>query len=96
MYDDDGRPKYRIDVGNAEVAYGAEYFGEQFHGDDQRERDEGRITWLEEQRDWSIDVFTKIDVYGSELSAADRLRRGFLLAETAHVPRHTSYIDLAR
>lgn len=96
VYDDDGTPKYRIDVGNAEVAYGAEYFGEQFHGDDQRADDEGRITWLEEQRDWSIDVFTKIDVYGRELSAADRLRRHFLLAETAHRARHTSYIDLSR
>ncbi len=96
VYDDDGRPKYRIDVGNAEVTYGAEYFGEEFHGDDEKERDESRITWLEQKRDWSIDVFTKIDVYGSELAAADRLRRGFLLAEAAQCLRHTSYIDLAR
>ncbi|SED23558.1 hypothetical protein SAMN04489844_3980 [Nocardioides exalbidus] len=62
-YDDDGRPTYRIDVGDPEARYGAEYFGEQFHGTDDEEHDEDRIAWLEEHRDWSIEVFTKVDVY---------------------------------
>lgn len=96
VYDDDGRPRYRVDVGNPEVLYGGEYFGEEFHGDDDQAHDDGRISWLERQRDWRIDVFRKDDVYGSELSAADRLRRGFLLAEAAHRPTRTTYVDLAR
>lgn len=95
VHDDDGTPKYRIDVGSVEVAYGAEYFGEQFHGEDDTEHDEGRIVWLE-GRDWRIDVFTRIDVYGQELVAADRLRHGFLLAERALSARHRTYIDLSR
>jgi hypothetical protein len=96
VYDDDGRPKYRIDVGNPEVTYGAEYFGEQFHGDEEKARDEDRIAWLEKQRAWIIDVFTKVDVYGRELAASDRLRHGFHRAEIAACARHTSYIDLSR
>jgi hypothetical protein len=96
VHDDDGRPKYRIDVGNSDVSYGAEYFGEQFHGEEEEAADQDRIAWLEERRDWSIDVFSKVDVYGRELAAADRLRHGFLRAETAERARHTSYIDLSR
>lgn len=95
VYDDDGSPKYRIDVGNPEVLYGGEYFGEEFHGEVDEAHDDVRITWLEQRRDWHIDVFRKDDVYGSELCAADRLRRGFLLAEAALCSRRTTYIDLA-
>ncbi len=96
VYDDDGTPKYRIDVGNPEVTYGAEYFGEQFHGEEEKAHDEKRILWLEEQRSWSIDVFTRIDVYGRDLTASDRLRLGFLEAEAALRARRTAYIDLSR
>ncbi|RYC13753.1 hypothetical protein [Nocardioides zhouii] len=96
VYDDDGTPKYRIDVGNSEVSYGGEYFGEQFHGEEERVHDDGRIAWLEERRNWNIDVFTKVHVYGRELVAADRLRHGFMRADKAQPGRHTSYIDLSR
>lgn len=74
--DDNGLPKFRIDVGDQSVRYGAEYFGEEFHGEDQQDADEARLTWLEERRDWHMDVFTKDDVYGRELAASGRLRRG--------------------
>ncbi|MCF6379428.1 hypothetical protein L2K70_17595 [Nocardioides KLBMP 9356] len=96
VHDDNGRPKYRIDVGEPGVRYGAEYFGELFHDEDVRQHDERRIAWLEQQRAWSMDIFTKLDVYGTELSAADRLRRGFLRAEAVRGARHRSYIDLSR
>ena len=96
VHDDAGRPTYRIDVGDPGVRYGAEYFGEEFHAEDDEQHDVSRIAWLEKQRDWVMDVFRKDDVYGSELGAADRLRRGFLLAESALRSRRTTYIDLAR
>ena len=94
--DDAGRPTYRIDVGDPEVRYGGEYFGEEFHDEDVAEHDQARISWLENKRDWTIEVFTKEHVYGSELCAADRLRRGFLSAEAAMRSKRTTYIDLAR
>ncbi|WP_374458182.1 hypothetical protein [Nocardioides sp.] len=96
VYDDAGRPKYRIDVGDPEVHYGGEYFGAEFHGEDAEEHDEARIAWLERERVWKIDVFTNDDVYGRELEAADRLRRGFLMAQASRGLRRTAYVDLAR
>ena len=91
--DDDGRPRFRIDVGHREARYGAEYFGEEFHPDEQDDHDEARLAWLRTRRDWVMDVFVKSDVYGSDLAAADRLGRGF--AEALARPSVT-YIDLSR
>lgn len=96
VYDDDGTPKYRIDVGDPEMRYGGEYFGEEFHDEAAKEHDEARIAWLGEQRDWMIDVFTNDHVYGRELTAADRLRRGFLATQASRTLRGTTYVDLSR
>jgi hypothetical protein len=91
--DDDGRPRFRIDVGHREVRYGAEYFGEEFHPDEQDDHDEARLAWLRKRRDWVMDVFMKTDVYGTALVASDRLRHGF--ADAVARPSVT-YIDLSR
>lgn len=91
--DDDGAPRFRIDVGHRGVRYGAEYFGESFHDDLHHEHDERRLAWLRTERSWVMDVFTRFDVYGRDLSAGDRLRRGFSAATTRPSP---SYIDLSR
>ena len=90
--DDDGLPKFRIDVGDRSARYGAEYFGEEFHDEEKQDHDEARLTWLEERRDWHMDVFTKDDVYGRELEASGRLRRGHLAA----VASRPVVIDLSR
>ncbi|MFC7727925.1 hypothetical protein ACFQW6_22665 [Nocardioides sp. GCM10028917] len=90
--DDAGVPRFRIDVGDADVRYGAEYFGEAYHGDAEREHDEDRLDWLRDERRWHMDVFTKEDVYGRGLAASDRLRAGHATA-AAHRP---TYIDLSR
>ena len=90
--DDDGLPRFRIDVGDRSVRYGAEYFGEQFHDDVKKDDDEARLTWLGECRDWHMDVFTKDDVYGRELEASGRLRRG----HGAAVASRPVVIDLSR
>jgi hypothetical protein len=94
--DEDGIPRFRIDVGRVDVRYGAEYFGEEWHGEDQAPHDEARLTWLTEKRSWVMDVFTKVDVYGSELEACSMLRRGFARAEEAARTRAATYIDLSR
>lgn len=96
VHDDLGTPRFRIDVGCVDVKYGAEYFGEEFHGDDEREDDETRLEWLSSRRAWDMDVFTKIDVYGPELLAGDRLCRGFERARATYATRMATVIDLAR
>lgn len=96
VYDDDGTPKFRIDVGREEERYGAEYFGEQWHGDDQQDADEARLEWLARHRTWVMDVFVKEHVYGSDLAASSMLRGGFARAEAAMKTRAITYIDLSR
>ncbi|KRE92584.1 hypothetical protein ASG76_16595 [Nocardioides sp. Soil774] len=93
VHDDDGRPTYRLDMGHREARYGAEYFGEEFHPGAGTEHDEERLTWLRTRRDWAMDVFVKTDVYGSELTASDRLRVGF---DRAVARPAVTYVDLAR
>lgn len=96
VHDDDGTPRFRIDVGCPEVRYGAEYFGEEFHGDDDREEDQARLEWLEVRRGWAMEVFTKVDVYGADLGAGDRLNRGFERARRTYATRSATVVDLAR
>ena len=90
--DDDGVPKFRIDVGDRGARFGAEYFGEEFHAEEQRDEDEERIAWLEDHRGWHMEVFTKTDVYGQELVASARLRDGHRAAAASR----PTYIDLSR
>ena len=92
---DDGTPLYRIDLGDREVRFGGEFYGEAFHEEDFEEADAERIAWLERERGWHMEVFTKEDVYGRELSAADRLRHGYESARASLGLRHATYIDLA-
>lgn len=96
VHDDDGTPRFRIDVGREDVRYGAEYFGEEWHGEEQTQHDQDRLMWLMDRRSWVMDVFTKVDVYGSELEASSMLRRGFARAERAMRARAATYIDLSR
>lgn len=94
VYDGDV-PRFRIDLGHEGVRYGVEYFGEAWHDEDQREHDEGRIRWLEDDRDWVMDVFRKHHVYGQELLAL-QLRQGFERARRQLGLRGSTYIDLGR
>ncbi|HEV2796257.1 MAG TPA: hypothetical protein VGV65_01445 [Nocardioides sp.] len=96
VHDDDGTPRFRIDVGDAEVRFGAEYYGEEFHGDEVEEADQERIAWLERRRAWHIEVFEKEAVYGRELCATDRLHTGTVRARATLGGRAVTYVDLAR
>ncbi|QZY30667.1 type IV toxin-antitoxin system AbiEi family antitoxin domain-containing protein [Nocardioides coralli] len=58
---DGGIVRCRIDVGNDDLRYGAEYNGRAFHED--VESDEARLGWLDEERGWLIDVFVDADIF---------------------------------
>lgn len=95
-YDDDGTPRYRVDVGDPEVRYAAEYFGEAFHGDDCAEADDVRLHWLDEQRGWEIDVFRKDDIYGRTAEPQATLRAGWARGHHRAAKRAVTHIDLSR
>jgi hypothetical protein len=53
-----------IDVGLEGYLLGAEYFGEDFHGEDVADHDEARLAWLRKELGWTIVVARKHNVYG--------------------------------
>jgi hypothetical protein len=57
---------YWIDLGVEELRFGVEYLGEEWHlrTPEQRERDERRRTWLEQERGWLIEPVTQQNVFG--------------------------------
>lgn len=75
---DDGVPIYRLDISLPDLRYAAEYDGEEFHTKpEDRAYDAERAGWLEENRGWKIDPFTKLEVYERKPSPVDRLQAGF-------------------
>lgn len=96
VHGDDGAPRFRIDVGHRETRYGAEYFGEEFHTDEQKEDDEGRLDWLRTKRAWTMDVFDRSAVYGRRPDPQVVLQAGFARARSRIGLRHASVIDLSR
>ena len=44
----DGR-SFFVDIGLPDRRFGAEYFGEEFHAEEQREHDENRLSWVRER-----------------------------------------------
>ena len=71
---------YQIDVGLREDKFGAEYFGEEFHGVDRREHDERRLDWLRDVDDWTLVVARKNNVYGRQQDIVDILSATWRLA----------------
>ena len=78
--DDNGVPRYRLDLALPECRYCAEYDGEVFHDEDHREHDEGRRSWLDAERSFTIQVFTKADVYTPRADPVPRLQAGLRAA----------------
>jgi hypothetical protein len=74
---DEGYPRFRVDVGNAKLRYGAEYDGRAFHEDE--EADTERRAWLDEAGGWVIDVFADADIYPRG-DPTTRLQHGAYLA----------------
>lgn len=82
--DEFGRDRFRIDLGNEEVRYGAEYFGARFHGDSEAPRDQERLDWLDHTGDWEIDVFTNVDLFPRHADPGLRMRQGLARARRRH------------
>lgn len=74
---DDGYPRFRVDVGNDDVKYGAEYDGRVFHEDD--EADAERREWLDVAGGWVIDAFVDAEIYPRG-DPTTRLQHGAYLA----------------
>jgi hypothetical protein len=77
ILDGRGSEIYRIDLGLEEMLFAAEYFGEQWHGEDRTDYDEERLDWLDRERGWSIEVFRKQHVFGYQQVAEQRLRAAY-------------------
>ncbi len=83
VYAEDGTAVFRLDLADPEARYAAEYDGADFHTSEvDVRRDADRRAWLEE-RSWTVDPFTKDDVYrphaypaGRLLAGHERARRG--------------------
>ena len=74
---DDGTPLFRIDIGDPDARYGAEYDGEEHHSRaEDHEHDEKRRTWIHDNRAWTIDPFTKSEVYTPGASPIPQLQAG--------------------
>lgn len=65
-----------IDVGVSELRFGAEYDGEQFHGDDRTGHDTARREWLDKHAGWEIVVVGRQQVFGQQQCADVLLRQG--------------------
>ena len=74
---DDGYPRYRVDVGNEELRYGAEYDGLAFHEDEPADRE--RREWLDDTGGWVIDAFVAAEIYPRG-DPTTRLQHGVYLA----------------
>lgn len=65
-----------LDMGLEEQRLAAEYDGEEFHGEDDREHDEWRRDWLRRTQGWTIVVARKANVFGATQNADQLLRAG--------------------
>lgn len=55
---------YHVDFGLPDDRFGGEYFGEEFHGEDEEPHDDARLVWLRGPQRWFIVVARKHNVVG--------------------------------
>lgn len=86
----DGRVIFWLDMGLEEMLFAAEYDGAEWHdGPEAEEHDAARRDWLENQRDWWIEVFRGPSVFGSHQDADVRLRVAYsALRRAADIRTH--------
>ncbi|MET3963356.1 hypothetical protein ABIE44_003290 [Marmoricola sp. OAE513] len=79
VFDEDGRVRARLDLGDRRTRYAAEYDGAEFHGEEAAAHDEHRRAWIRRQG-WMVDVFRAKDVFGRRQTAELALFKGSRLA----------------
>lgn len=73
----DGQFLARLDLGNEELRYGAEYDGAEWHStEEQQGHDRRRRKACEERAGYLIDAFTKTNLWGPTANVEQRLREG--------------------
>ena len=85
------REVYRLDVGDPDRRYAAEYRGVDFHTEEDAAADDDRQEWVESQRGYIIDNFVRENVFGPRTNADVVLRRrwdeaGASLARRSRLP----------
>ena len=76
VFDGFGVGLFRLDLALPEAFFACEYDGVEFHSSDEdRAADLDRRAWIESQRSWHIEVFTKEDVYALGADPTPRLRQ---------------------
>lgn len=73
---DDGRVRFRLDLGVPELRFAAEYDGQAHHTDADREHDEARRDWIRRERGWVVVVIRKENVSGAAADVERRLIEG--------------------
>lgn len=76
----------RVDLGNEELGYVAEYYGEEWHRPKQIVHDERRVHAIE-RAGFEVDVFRKENVYGQHRDVETLLIAGARRAQTARPTR---------
>ncbi len=69
-----------LDIGLPELRFAAEYDGEAFHGEEQREHDDERRTWLRTNEGWTIVEVRKENLFGRDQDVDHLLREGYTSA----------------
>ncbi len=75
VHDEWGARRFRLDLGNEQERFAAEYDGEEFHGPERTAHDLARRAWLAD-RGWTVLVLTKKDIYERE-DAYATLQQGY-------------------
>jgi hypothetical protein len=82
---EDGLLIARVDVGNADLGYGSEYNGDEWHSsEEQRLHDQARLTRVG-QHLYVVDEFTRADVYGQRRNLEQLLVAGAKRAEAERI-----------
>ena len=61
---DDGQVRFRLDLGVPTLRFAAEYDGQAYHTEADREHDQGRREWIRRERGWIVVVIRKENVSG--------------------------------
>ena len=69
--------RYYLDLALPSRRFGAEYDGEEFHGEDQRWHDETRRSWLRGPEDWIIVVIRRRNLFGQSADVDQLLDDGY-------------------
>lgn len=69
---------YAVDLGLPDLCFGAEYYGEEWHGPEQAAHDAHRLQAMQTHRGWCLEVFLGANIHGPGQDADLILRRALL------------------